>query len=160
MFGAVWRGLWRCIPALNDYLFPDWNGNWDVEVYWHREAKRGTAEAEGTVEADAEIKQSLVKVSITLQSKQSLSETRYVVPKKHSESDRPELHYVYRAEPTARHQHDNPAHYGAAILKPDLGNNDILRGNYFTDRATSGEIVMTRRNATVSRKGKPEYSRA
>ena len=148
VFNYVWRFIWRCIPALNNHLFPDWNGTWDVKIHWQRVGRNGTVEAEGTVQAEAEIKQNLLKVSITLQSEKSRSETLSVVPKKHPESSRPELHYLYRAEPTAGYQHDNPAHDGAAILKPDLDSNDFLKGNYFTSRATLGHYEMTRPRAT------------
>lgn len=144
VFSYFWRWLWRRIPALNDLLFPDWNGTWDVEIHWQWE------EQSGTVQAEAEIKQSLLKLSISLQSERSDSETLSVVPKKHPESARPLLHYLYEAKPTAGYQHDNPAHTGAAVLKPDLNSKDILRGNYFTDRATFGHYVMTRRDATAS----------
>lgn len=142
-FNRSWTELWRKIPALNDLLFPDWNGTWDVQIHWQR------GEMAGTVQAEAQIKQSLLKLSITLQSKQAESETLSVVPKKHPESGRPHLHYLYEAKPRAGCQNDNPAHIGAAILKPDLDNRDILRGNYFTDRATSGHYIMTRRGATA-----------
>ncbi len=138
VFNYGWRRLWRWFPALNDYLFPDWNGTWDVEIHWQWEEK------DGTVSAKAEVKQSLLKLSINLQSERSYSETLSVVPKKHPESSRPHLHYLYEAKPTQGYQDDNPQHTGAAILRPDLDNNDVLRGNYFTDRSTSGHYVMTR----------------
>lgn len=137
-FNYGWRRLWRRFPALNDHLFPDWNGTWDVEIHWQWEEK------EGTVCGKAEVKQTLLKVSVNLQSERSYSETLSVVPKKHPESARPYLHYLYEAKPTQGYQNDNPAHMGAAILGPDLNNNDVLRGNYFTDRSTSGHYVMTR----------------
>lgn len=137
-FNHGWRRLWRWFPALNDHLFPDWNGTWDVEIHWQWEGK------DGTVSAKAEVKQSLLKLSINLQSERSYSETLSVVPKKHPESSRPYLHYLYEAKPTQGYQNDNPEHTGAAILRPDLDNNDVLRGNYFTDRSTSGHYVMTR----------------
>ena len=137
LFNYGWRHLWRWFPALNDHLFPDWNGTWDVEIHWQWEGRAGT------VSAQAEVKQSLLKLSINLQSERSDSET-LSVPKKHPESARPHLHYLYEARPTQGYQDDNPAHMGAAIFKPDLNNNDVLRGNYFTDRSSSGHYVMTR----------------
>ena len=140
VFKYAWRSLWRCMPALNDLLFPDWNGTWDVEIHWQWGPKNGT------VKAEAEIRQSLLKLSINLQSDRSDSETLSVVPKKHPESARPHLHYLYEATPTAGYEDDNPSHIGAAILRPDLSNNNVLRGNYFTDRATAGHYVMTRRS--------------
>lgn len=141
-FNYLWRCLWRRCPTLNDRVFPDWNGTWDVKINWQWEGN------EGTVPAKAKIKQSLLKVSISLQSERSYSETLAVVPKKHPESARPQLHYLYEANPSAGYQDDNPAHIGAAILKPDIDQKDTLRGNYFTDRATSGHFVMTRKSAT------------
>lgn len=138
VFTYGWRLLWRCIPALNNLLFPDWNGTWDVEINWQWNEKTGT------VCAKAKVKQSLLKLSISLQSERTYSETRAVVPKKHTDSGRPELHYLYDARPTGGYQDDNPAHSGAATLMPDLDNNDVLRGNYFTDRSSKGHYVMTR----------------
>ena len=138
LFKCAWRPLWRWMPVLNDLLFPDLNGIWDVEIHWQWEGKNGT------VNARAEIKQSLLRLSIHLQSERSDSETLSVVPKKHPESARPHLHYLYEAHPTAGYEDDNPSHFGAAILKPDLADRNVLRGNYFTDRATSGHYVMTR----------------
>lgn len=61
-------------------------------------------------------------------------------------TDRPHLHYLYEANPLTGYKDDNPAHIGAAILKPDLSSRDVFRGNYFTDSATSGHFVMTRRS--------------
>ena len=135
-FRYGWRCLWRRFPSLNDRLFPDWNGTWDVEIHsqWKEEP----------VYAKAEIKQDLLKVSISLQAERSDSDTLSVVPKKHPESSRPHLHYLYEARPTQGYQDDDLPHMGAAILRPDLNNNDVLRGSYFTNRPTSGHYVMTR----------------
>lgn len=32
LWNPVWRFLWKTFPALNDWVFPDLNGTWDVEL--------------------------------------------------------------------------------------------------------------------------------
>lgn len=134
----VWRRVWRLVPILNEILFPDLNGTWDVAIHWQR------ADAEDTVPATAVFKQSLFKLSIELTSDRTHSETLCVVPKKDPESDRPRLLYLYRATPIAGFQENNPPHQGAATLIIEPGDRDKLQGNYFTDRASKGHFVMTR----------------
>lgn len=77
-----WRWIWMIIPKLNDWVFPDLNGRWAVEIHWNWGAKKGEKAA------TAFIKQSLMKVSIELSSDESESETLMVVPHKDAQSSR------------------------------------------------------------------------
>ena len=136
---TIWRRLWRTFPSLNDRLYPDLNGTWDVIIT--SEWQRGGH----VVHATAEITQIFTQITINLQSDRSVSETLCVVPAKDSVSNWPRLYYVYQNEPTASVRQDDQSRLGAAVLRADLAETGVLRGNYFTDRATKGDHVMTRR---------------
>ena len=138
VFNKWWRLLWRTFPSLNRVVYPDLDGNWDVTIHWQ------WGEQMGVVKANAEIKQTLLHMSISLHSDLSDSVTLSVVPKRDPESGRPSLHYLYRNETIQGAGPDIPPHNGAAILQLDLNDNNVLKGNYFTDRATKGHYVMRR----------------
>lgn len=136
MFG--WRRLWLSFPALNRWVYPDLNGKWKVSIYW----KRGNEN--GTKMASAHIKQDFFRFSMQLVSDESESETLMVKPQKDPESARPILYYIYRNESAQGVQFPQPPHKGAAILKLDINDYNLLKGNYFTDRATSGHFELQR----------------
>ncbi|WP_244516230.1 hypothetical protein [Halomonas daqiaonensis] len=133
-----WRAVWQWIPKLNDWVFPDLNGKWTVDIYWNWGNKSGEKIA------TAFIKQSLLKLSIELSSDESESETLMVTPHKDAQSSRPGLYYIYRNVSTAGAVKKQDPHIGAAILKVSQESNDVLRGNYFTDRSTNGHYTMRR----------------
>ncbi|WP_144079930.1 hypothetical protein [Haliea salexigens] len=133
-----WRVLWRIVPKLNDWIFPDLNGKWAVEIHWN------WGEKSGAKTATAFIKQNLLKVSIELSSDESESETLMVLPHKDSQSSRPGLYYIYRNIGLANAENKQDPHIGAAILKVSQESNSLLRGNYFTDRSTNGQYTMCR----------------
>lgn len=133
-----WRKLWSSYPVLNQWVYPDLNGEWIASIHW----KRG--KDSGTKMAKAHIKQDLFRLNMELISDESESETLMVVPKKDPESSRPLLYYVYRNESKQGVEKPQPPHKGAAILKLDHSNINVLKGNYFTDRATKGHIELTR----------------
>ena len=133
-----WRRLWWCFPRLNEFFFPDLEGTWEVDIHWQWDDRQGD------VRAQAEIRQTLLRLSISLESPRSVSRTLSVVPKRDPESGLPELHYLYSAEPTQGYEDDNPPHKGAAILRLGLQGRDVLKVNYFTDRASRGHFEMRR----------------
>jgi len=133
-----WRAVWQWIPKLNDWVFPDLNGKWTVDIHWNWGNKTGEKIA------TAFIKQSLLKLSIELSSDESESETLMVTPHKDAQSSRPGLYYIYRNISTAGAAKKQDPHIGAAILKVSQESNDVLRGNYFTDRSTNGHYTMRR----------------
>ncbi len=141
LFGLAiggWRAVWQWIPQLNDWVFPDLNGKWTVEIQWNWGNKSGEKIA------TAFIKHSLLKVSIELSSDESESETLMVAPHKDAQSSRPGLYYIYRNVSIAGAAKKQDPHIGAAILKISQESNDVLRGNYFTDRSTNGQYTMRR----------------
>ena len=133
-----WRIVWQWIPKLNDWVFPDLNGKWMVNIHWNWGNKSGEKTA------TAFIKQNLLKVSIELSSDESESETLIVAPHKDAQSSRPGLYYIYRNVSIAGAAMKQDPHIGAAILKISQESNDLLRGNYFTDRSTNGQYTMRR----------------
>ncbi len=135
-----WRWLWRKIPKLNDWIYPDLNGKWDVDIQWNWNDNSGSKPAL------AYIKQSLFNFSIELQSDVSESETLVVLPHKQPKSDRPGLYYIYRNQGKAGAVPRQAAHIGAAILNLNSESNDLLHGNYFTDRSTNGQYTLRRNN--------------
>lgn len=133
-----WRHIWKRFPKLGEWVYPDLNGKWDVEIYWNWGNKSGTKPAV------AYIRQSLIEFSIELESDESQSETLMVVPHKDAKSSRPGLYYIYRNEgKTGAAKKQNP-HTGAAILKLDLNSCNELHGNYFTSRSTNGQYTLRR----------------
>lgn len=133
-----WRKLWSRYPVLNRLLYPDLNGEWVATIHWNR------GKDNGKIIAKAHIDQNLFHLSMELISDESESETLMVLPKKDPESSRPILYYVYRNESNQGVEKPQPPHKGAAILKLDHGNLNILKGNYFTDRATNGHFELKR----------------
>jgi len=135
---AGWRYIWKWFPKLGEWIYPDLNGEWDVEINWHWANKTGTKLA------TAFIKQSLLKFSIEFISDESESETLVVVPQKDQHSSRPFLFYIYRGVGKAGAVKKQDPHIGTAILKLDQASQSLLHGNYFTDRATSGQFTLRR----------------
>lgn len=141
IFLFVWKYIWKIFPKLNDWLFPDLNGTWDVNIKWNRIKDDGTEENGEVDGGQIFIKQSFLNVSMELFTDNSESETLVVQPKKNSESGRLQLFYIYRNESKY-----NGSQIGTAILKISPHTNLILQGNYFTDKNTQGTFIFTRQN--------------
>lgn len=135
----AWQWLWKLVPKLNDWIYPNLNGYWDVEINGH------WGERSGTKPAIAHIKQSLLEFSIELESDESESETLVVVPHKNSKSARPGLYYIYRSEGKIGAAKKQDPHTGAALLRLSMESNDHMHGNYFTNRSTNGQYTLRRK---------------
>lgn len=134
-----WRWIWRFIPKLNDWVFPDLNGEWDVELKWVWGGKSGALTGE------AEIKQSLLTFSMELKTDRSASETLLAKPKRNAESGRPLIYYIYRNTPKMTTATSEQPHDGAAVLNVGLEGAGVLSGNYFTNRETKGHLKLSKR---------------
>ena len=133
-----WRKLWAKFPQLNDFLFPDLNGNWDMKIRWNSDGKTGTLDAKAT------IKQSLISVSMEVRSNDSDSETIVVKTAKDLASGRPMIYYFYRVIPKNLKENSSPPYEGASTLRLFSEEGGVLRGNYFTSRNTKGHFELTR----------------
>lgn len=139
LLSFLWKYIWKKIPILNEWIFPDLNGNWNVEIYWKRD------DILGIKKGIVNIKQDFLKLSMELFTDESESETLVVQPKKHPESGRLHLYYIYRNTPKSNTQLD--PHIGSALLKLSPNNMSELEGNYFTDRNTKGVLKFTRQDS-------------
>ena len=133
-----WKQIWSLFPALNRWVFPDLNGEWQMMIHW-----QGT-ETSGIVPAKAQIKQDLLRISMEVFSRDSDSETLIVYPKRDPESGRPILYYVYRVVPKNIKQGVGGSYEGSAILRLSSSGKDRWSGNYFTSRQTLGHFELSR----------------
>lgn len=166
---SPWRVLWRVIPQLNKWLFPDLNGTWIgttqsnwpvIEGMLHTiDGKRRDLGRDqlGTIPLkddgiEITIRASFfkfvleAKLSSTGGTSHSITETlRY-----DNRLERFELSYVYRQDTPAPLLTDDASHLGAAHLLLDLEAGS-LKGNYWTMRSwrsglnTAGLIDVIRR---------------
>lgn len=135
---CFWKKIWARYPVLNEWLFPDLNGQWKMEIKWTRNGE------EGAVEAEASIKQSLFGVSMEVHSEGSDSETLVVKTIKDINSSRPMLYYFYRVIPKNTGADSVGPYEGASILKLYGHEGGVLRGNYFTSQNSNGYFELTR----------------
>ena len=134
----AWRYIWKIIPIFNNWIFPDINGKWNVEIHWKKNinGKIDTGIKEGVVY----IKQNFLTLSMELFTDESESETLVIQPKKNTASGRLMFNYIYRNIPKNNVSEELKPHIGTAMLKISPDNNLILEGNYFTDRNTQGVL--------------------
>lgn len=138
-----WKYVWKWVPMLNHWLFPLIEGEWKMTIHWQRDDENGTVAAQAT------IKQSFLKISMEVSSRDSDSETLIAHPKKDAESGTPLLYYVYRVTPRKTNGHAGcEAYLGSAILKFRPSRHSAeLRGNYFTSAGTQGHFELSRENS-------------
>lgn len=139
VFSSGWRAVWSWFPKLNKWLFPDLNGEWNAKIIWNWQGKTGTKN--GTVF----IKQSITKISVDLVTDESESTTLMVKPYKDPESDQPAFYYMFRSESKLINHQTKSDYKGAAILKLSLDNDNVMSGNYFTDRETFGRYTFEKK---------------
>ncbi len=137
-FAYAWRRVWQLVPRLNNAVFPDLNGTWDMRIEWNR------GEANGVAQAIATIRQDFLRISMEVHSKDSDSETLLAQPKKDAESGTPVLYYIYRVIPKRTAGKNDPPYDGAAVLRLSPTAQVGLQGNYFTDANTRGHFQLTR----------------
>ena len=158
-----WRFFWR-IPWLGERLsrsvFPDLNGEYDVEILSNWSIQKKILDAAKTpktsfdpselsgkdselekYEFRAAIKQSWFRFHIELQPKQGASralktsKTLVSRPIKASEFDRPKLVYLYEQENDQYPSTDEKRFLGAALLDIDLANVHSFGGEFWTQRS-------------------------
>ena len=144
IFTRGWRYFWKYFPILNQLIFPDLNGEWEVEIKWTW--KGGDDQVKDGVKIGRVfIKQSILKFSIDLITDESESTTLVVKPFKDPESDQPAIYYMYKSEAIDPNDEGRGEHKGAAILKVPLGSLNTISGNYFTSRNTFGRYTFKRK---------------
>lgn len=143
----AWKWIWNIFPVLNNWIFPNINGTWDVEIHWNWTQQDGAIKS-GIKEGKVFIKQNFLTLSMELFTDESESEILVIQPKKNTESSRLNFHYIYRNTPKNNGSNKLPPHIGTAILKISPHTNTILEGNYFTDRNTQGVLKFIKTENT------------
>lgn len=165
---SPWRFLWRRIPNLNHWIYPDLNGIWSgkTESNWSIiEALRSNAEKDGGFDLKnlekvplkpgrivMEIRASLFNVSVRsmVDATGGTSRTITVRPKKNLDTGEVILYYVYQQGTPEPAGTDEATHTGAAFLEVKLGSPPIMEGCYWTLRSwrqgmnTAGLIKVSR----------------
>jgi SMODS-associating 2TM, beta-strand rich effector domain len=132
-----WPLFWRIMPKLNEWLYPDIRGSWDMEI------TIATGNLAGTmIRTKAIIKQDLLRISMNVEAPSSRSVTLSAVPKKDSESGLPELHYVFEVTTKPKAGEHARIYRGAAILDIDPKGKLALSGNYWTTEGSSGHYKL------------------
>ena len=134
-----WRWLWRALPFLNRAIFPDLNGEWEMDVHWRRGKKQGTVRAQATIRQDC------LKISVDVVAPGSDSHTLAVSARKDPESQRPQLIYVFRVEPKGDASKPDLPYRGSAVLRHYREEEcDVLRGKYWTELPSHGDYELRR----------------
>lgn len=133
-FGWTW--IWKMIPKLNDWLFPDLNGEWIMDIHYNLKGQSGHTAAVAT------IKQNFVSLSMEVSAPNSDSQTLIAVPRKDPVSSRAMLYYVYNVTPHATSPKLAGSYTGAAILRFASTNGGELGGNYWTSAQTTGRFTI------------------
>lgn len=148
--GLLWRWAWRRFPWLQRKVFPDLNGTWSGEIKstWVNPAD---GQAPAPIHVTMTIKMTIFTASVTMRSDESTSHSTRSQLEANADAGLYRLWYWYDNDPRAQFSHRSGQHRGAAWLELDLDDDrDRLRGQYFTNRRTCGDIDV-RRTRTAKR---------
>ncbi|GGC97744.1 hypothetical protein [Enterococcus wangshanyuanii] len=113
---------------------PNLNGTWEGTLI-------PTWEDSKPIGITLKIKQSLFKISCVMTTDESKSESiscNYIIDEDNQQN---KLTYTYINIPKSVHRNRSAIHYGSVILEIEK---NTLRGSYWTDRKTIGDIELTR----------------
>lgn len=140
----TWRAIWRRLPFLNRTFFPDLNGVWEgtLQTTWIDPA---TGVPPGPIDTHVTIRQGILGVHVRQKTRESDSWSTRVFPHAEPEADRYRLWYAYSNKPKAQVAHRSCDHDGVAWLEIALDDDpDLLTGQYYTSRRTTGDIALRR----------------
>ena len=159
-FGAVVGAL-----SFTLLLFDKWAWKWpifrgwlvkrpDIDGVWKGEIQSDWIDPETgkgipTIDCFVVVRQTASKLSIRLLTKESRSETVSSGIEVCGD-DTFEITCAYRNKPKSMYRYRSEVHYGAMLLPADTARPKRLEGEYWTDRKTTGQMVLTDR-----RSGKP-----
>jgi hypothetical protein len=170
----LWRTIWRWVPKLNEWVYPDLNGDWDVELKSNfsridallnsakgdtppvdfRSGNESTLPPLGVYKMQARIRQSWAAIEIDLwnptkEGPIKNSRTLLVEPFRGS-AGRHGLAYVFEQTNKTDVVSDDSKFRGAAWIERDRDNANVLCGEMWTDRMwrrgmnTAAELRFTR----------------
>jgi len=144
IFNLTWRWLWRKLPLLNRAFFPDLNGVWvgELKSTW---INPETGQSPGPIASRITIRQGLFDISIKQKTGESNSFSLKVIAEAEPSADRYRLWYSYSNRPKAEFAYRSADHDGIAWLEVNIGDDpDLLEGQYFTARRTTGDLSIRR----------------
>ena len=145
MMWAVWdKWLWRapCFQTMQ-FVPPSIAGTWKGELrsQWTDPDIKSNPPRKGVYLV---VKQTFSSVSVVLLTDESQSQTYSVLAKVTKDDG---LGYLYLNEPEMNAQESSHMHRGAAIFRLSDTPVAMLRGRYWTDRRTGGELIFKERRS-------------
>ena len=133
-----WCWRWR---IFNYWLvpFPDLTGTWQVSV------SSTSDKSEKSILGEAIVKQSFLKIDITLETEESKSRTLTSTFDINVENGSKRLIYNYENVPRATIRDKSQIHFGTCVL--DIADDQsALRGEYWNSRKSTGDIEFKRQH--------------
>ncbi|NMC60201.1 MAG: hypothetical protein GYA51_12595 [Candidatus Methanofastidiosa archaeon] len=150
LIGAFDRYLWR-LKILQGWFVkkPDLNGTWIVRLSSSYK-KYTNKKTKNEITAYLAIRQNFSDVRLRFMTKESFSEV-LSADLSETEDKTYKLITVYRNEPRIQKRNHSPIHHGALILYIPEMNPSSMKGFYWTDRSTKGEVkVFEKRKKVLS----------
>ena len=120
-------------------LLPDLNGTWEGELQTNWKDPK-TGQSPGPIPGFIVIRQSLFRITCALMTKESKSWSRAATIQLAPDGLLKILEFTYSNSPRVSVQNRSTAHEGACSLEIIGGNPKRLRGKYWTERNTKGEM--------------------
>jgi hypothetical protein len=144
IFNRFWRPVWRRFPFLSKTIFPDLNGTWTGTLNSTYKDPI-TGQGPGPIETTIWIRQTLLSISVQQQTKESFSRSTRIFVEADQQADWYRLWFSYDNRPHANVSAMSPDHEGVCWLEMHLSLSDKqMRGQYYTGRATAGNIQLDR----------------
>jgi SMODS-associating 2TM, beta-strand rich effector domain len=144
------KWLWRWPGIRRMHGRPILNGLWLTELTPGKDSHIPDAGNWGPIEAYIIIEQTFWSISITQLTKESESHSRAAVFIPRTESKRSVLSFTYDNQPGRKHLSRSPRHVGACEFEVSGTAPTELKGSYFTDRFTAGDMELKFADRTTS----------
>ena len=145
---GVWdRWIWRVsFFQQMQFISPDVSGTWKGELRSHW-TDSDTRARPPKKDAYLVVKQTFSSVSVALLTDESQSQSHSVLAKATKVNG---LNYLYLNEPEMAAQEGSHMHRGAAMFRLSDTPVAMLRGRYWTDRETRGELIFNERHSKLA----------
>lgn len=130
--------LWKC-RLLHGWLVkaPVIGGNWEGEILFEYKKKSCKKKVK------LRVIQSFFHIVVKAKTDESNSNSICASFNIEEEKDICQLFYTYQSIPDANVRKRSPIHYGTSMLNI-LGSGKKMEGNYWTDRGSQGQIILTK----------------
>lgn len=143
------KWLWRWPPISWLKLRPRIDGLWATSIRPDAESHIPEGGNWGPIEGYTIIEQSFWSVSVHQYTEESESHSRAITLLAREDSGQRTLNLTYDNVPRREHLPRSPRNVGACELKLARGDPSTIKGNYFTDRFTAGELSLVLVDRTV-----------